>query len=512
MLEILFFPFKFNIKNINKILLIYYLCLFSYLSCKIIIPFKYIWSGNLGDGSPQEIMNYYVKERININLEIGTPKQETEIPLDFIESDIYIVDKKSLREPKIKNKIFENEKSSSFNILSKDFEYFDNNDYSMFQSAKDIFHFSKDLDKKENIDLEFNFRYAFLASTDDPGRFGLQIHSKDEDDSKVPCPLRILNENKINNNYLWSIHFNKKENDLNDDGYLLLGEYPHNLDDNIGFYDKYEFDKENFKTLYDLSNSRTMNNEIQVSNIFFYNKEGKKDSTDQKDFNEITNDDLMQDINIPQVTLSFVTQFDFNFPGILIPEFFNAYLKQNIFDSYVKEGKCFIEKTYYYNNLYYYYCKKQKSVIKEIKNKIPSIIFSQEHLRYNFTMNINELIYEKNNYIFFLLFSSSTQRNKWTLGKPFLKKYPLVFNPENKDIGFYSSFLLSGIKYKTVIIVAVVISVVFIIIGLLVGRKKYKEHKIKKQKALEMSNNSYFSNYTSIELNGENDENKLYKN
>ena len=135
MLEILFFPFKFNINNINKILLIYYLCLFSYLSCKIIIPFKYISSGNLGDGSPQEIMNYYVKERININLEIGTPKQETEIPLDFIESDIYIVDKKSLREPKIKNKIFENEKSSSFNILSKDFEYFDNNDYSMFQSA-----------------------------------------------------------------------------------------------------------------------------------------------------------------------------------------------------------------------------------------------------------------------------------------------------------------------------------------------------------------------------------------
>ena len=139
-------------------------------------------------------------------------------------------------------------------------------------------------------------------------------------------------------------------------------------------------------------------------------------------------------------------------------------------------------------------------------------ILIQEHLRYNFTMNINELIYEKNNYIFFLLFSSSTQRNKWTLGKPFLKKYHLVFNPENKDIGFYSSFLLSGIKYKTVIIVAVVISVVFIIIGLLVGRKKYKEHKIKRQKAMEMSNNSYFSSYTSIELNGENDENKLYKN
>ncbi len=61
------------------------------------------------------------------------------------------------------------------------------------------------------------------------------------------------------------------------------------------------------------------------------------------------------------------------------------------------------------------------------------------------------------------------------------------------------------------IIITVIISIVFIIIGLLVGRKKYKQHKIQKQKALEMSNNTYFSNYTSIELNGDSDGNKLYK-
>ena len=511
MLEIIFFAIKFNIKIINKIHLIYYLCLFSYLSCKVIIPFKYISSENLGNGTPKEIMNYYLKERINIKLELGTPQQETEIPIGFTESDIYIVEKDKLREPHIKNKIFEKEKSSSFNFLDEEIQYFSNNDYSMFQRAKEIFHFYKDLKKEEKFDMEFNFRYALLTDTNEPGRFGLQIYSKDEDDNKVPCPLRILYNNKINNNYLWSIHFNKKGNDVADEGYLLLGEYPHDLDKNIGFYDKYEFDKENFKALYDVSNSRTMNNEIQVSNIFFYNKEGEKDSTNQKDFNEISNDDLLHDIHIPQVTLSFITQFDFNLPGIIIPEFFNAYLREYIFDSYVKDGKCFAEKVFSYNNLNFYYCKNEKSVIKNIKNKIPTIIFSQEHLRYNFTMNINELIYEKNDYIFFLLFSSGTQKNKWTLGKPFLKKYPLVFNPENKDIGFYSSFLLSGVKYKTVIIVAIIISFVFIIIGLLKKKKKYREHKIKKQKALEMSNNSYFSNYTSIELNGDNDGNKLYK-
>ena len=86
-----------------------------------------------------------------------------------------------------------------------------------------------------------------------------------------------------------------------------------------------------------------------------------------------------------------------------------------------------------------------------------------------------------------------------------------MFNPGARDIGFYSSFLLSGVRYRTVIIIIVVISVCFIIIGLLVGRKKYKQHKIEKQKALEMTNNAYFTNYKSIELNGDDDGNKLYK-
>ena len=511
MLEILFLPGKFNFKRINKILLIYFLCLFSYTQCKVIIPFKYISQENPNGQTPKEIMNYYLKQTINLNMEIGSPKQEVQIPLGFQESDIYIVDQEHLREPSIKNKIFDNKKSSSYNLLSTDIEYAYNDEYSMYQDASDVFHFYKDLDKKEYVDAKMKFRLAFITGTDEPGRFGLQIYSKDEDDSKVPCPLRILRENNINDNYLWSIHFNKKENEADDEGYLLLGEFPHDLKNSIGIYDTYEFNKENYKTLFDISNSKTMNNEIQMSNIFFYNVKGKKDSTKQKKFNDLQDEDLFKGIIIPQVTLSYVTKFDFNLGGIIIPEFFSAYLKQNVFDSFVKEAKCFSDSIFSGFSLNFYYCKKEKSVINKIKDKIPTIIFSQEHLIYNFTLNVDELIYEKNDYVFFLLFTSGGQKNKWTLGKPFLKKYPLVFNPDAKDIGFYSSFLLSGIRYRTVIIITVIVSIVFVIIGLLVGRKKYKQHKIQKQKALEMSNNAYFSNYSSIELNGDSDGNKLYK-
>ena len=504
----------FNSRKLNKLLLINYICLFLTIFGKTIIPFKYIPEKTQSMNTPKEIMIYYMKQKININLGIGTPKQEMQIPLGFMESDFYIVDNTHLREPSIEHKIFDSKKSSSFSIISEDIEYLYNEDYSMYQESTDICYFLKEYDEDEDEynNIKMNFRFAYQSSTDDPGRFGLQIYSKDEDDQKVPCPLRILHEKKINDNYLWSIHYKKIENELYDEGYLLLGEYPHDLKKDIGFYSKDDFDKENFKTLFDISNSKTMNNEITMSNVFFYNKEGKKDTTNQNKFNDLQKEDLFFDIVIPQVTSSYVTKFDFNFGGLLIPEYFNNYIKQNAFDYYVREGKCYNENIFVGMTLNFYYCKKERSVINKIKDKIPTIIFVQEHLRYNFTMNINELIYEKNDYVFFLLFSSSSQKNKWILGKPFLKKYPLVFNPESKDIGFYSTFLLKGIKYTTVIVIAVVISVAFIIVGLLVGRKKYKQHKIQKQKALELSsdNSMYLSKYTSIELNSDSDKNRLY--
>jgi len=502
----------FNSKKINRIFIIYYLFFLLPIFCTIVIPIKYVEDYSQSINTPKEIMTYYMKQKINIKLEIGTPKQEIEIPLGFGVSDFYIVDKTHLRTSTIKNKLFDDKKSSSFNIISGDsIEYYYNDDYSTYQDGYDTLYFLKEYGKSDYGNIKMDFRFAYLTSTDDPGRFGLQIYSKDEDDRKVPCPLRMLYQNKMNANYVWSIHFNKRENTLGDEGYLIIGEYPHQFKKNIGIYDTYNFNEENFVSIFDISNSKTMNYEFQMSSILFYDKEGYKDATNQKKFNDLKSEDLLKDIIIPQVTLSYVTHFDFNFGGILIPEYFNAYIKRVAFDPYIKEGKCFIEYTFNTVNVNFYYCKKEKSVINKIKNKIPTVIFCQDHLRYNFTIGINDLIYEKNDYVFFLLFSSGSQKNKWTLGKPFLQKYPLVFNPEAKDIGFYSSFLLTGIKTGIVVVIAILISVAFIVIGLLIGRKKYKQYKIQKQKALELSSDSFLSNYKSIELNSNGEENKLYK-
>ena len=280
-----------NTKRINRIFLIYYIFLIIPLFCKVVIPFKYIQEQSQNVNTPKEIISAFLKQKINIKLEIGTPKQEIEIPLGFSSSDFYIVDKEYLKEYSIKNKIYDISHSSSFNLVSGD------------------------------------FRFACMVSTDDPGRFGLQIYSTDEDDSKVPCPLRMLYENKINNNYYWSIHFNKRENTIGDEGYLVIGEPPHEFSKSVGLYDTYEFNKENFITNFDISNSKTMNHEFQMSSILFYNKVSSKDGTNQKKFINLQKEDLLNDIIIPQVTLSYVTKFDFNLGGIIVPEYFNSYIK-----------------------------------------------------------------------------------------------------------------------------------------------------------------------------------------
>ena len=73
----------FNSKQINIILLITFFFLFASLECKIVIPFKYIPDKSDSIQTPKEIMNYYLKEKINLILEIGTPKQEAQIPIGF---------------------------------------------------------------------------------------------------------------------------------------------------------------------------------------------------------------------------------------------------------------------------------------------------------------------------------------------------------------------------------------------------------------------------------------------
>ena len=131
--------------------------------------------------------------------------------------------------------------------------------------------------------------------------------------------------------------------------------------------------------------------------------------------------------------------------GVIVgTETYENYIKKNFFSDLIKEKKCF---RIYKDDLVFYYCDKNK-INKEIKN-FPSIYFSNVEFNYVFELNYQDLFLEKNNILIFLVifydynnpikFFADEYVSKWDFGTPFLNKYFLTFDYDNKYIGFYNN-------------------------------------------------------------------------
>ena len=75
----------------------------------------------------------------------------------------------------------------------------------------------------------------------------------------------------------------------------------------------------------------------------------------------------------------------------------------------------------------------------------------------SFILNYNDIFERIENNFYFLIVFSRQNLNMWILGKPFLKKYLLIFEPDKKIILSYNGFskndnynnLLYRIKYHS---------------------------------------------------------------
>ena len=53
---------------------------------------------------------------------------------------------------------------------------------------------------------------------------------------------------------------------------------------------------------------------------------------------------------------------------------------------------------------------------------------------------------EKNNYKYFMIIQSENIENNWNFGKPFIKKYQMIFEYDNAKIGLYTKIFESEDK------------------------------------------------------------------
>ena len=490
--------FNKNIPPIQIISLIFFLLVMTLISTSpIIIPFQYLPHNIQSNDSPKEIFSSYLTEKIYLNITIGTPPQIVQIPLNFDEHVFYITQSSSAID---KNSsyyqnylIFNETKSNTYKIINQnDFNSY-SNDYNIIfgSNSTDVFYFYDSLKFNSKKKINISFIFSMACTNPISGGFGLQIFDwKGSNENFIPSSLETLKNQKIINDYIFSIHFNNKNNNKGDGGFILLDNYPHDMKKKLGIHENFEFDKNNYKEANDIKQDKTFGYELNMDKVLFYVKNSKKNRKYNIYFNKLQNDDLIKEIQSENSLLNKI-KLDYNLGGIYIPKYYYSYLIEKVFSIYFDEVNSCVQD--YLNSQFYsfVYCKNKKSIIKKIKSKIPTIIFNHPVLNYNFTLNVNDLIYKTEDYVFFLFIYYKSQSKSWTLGKPFLKKYPFVFNPYKKQIGFYSSFYLTGVKYSTLFKIVVCIMILFILAGVLFGRYKYKEKKIAKMRALELVDNSY---------------------
>ena len=289
---------------------------------------------------------------------------------------------------------------------------------------------------------------------------GLQFGSQNTYHAVKSFIEEFYSKKEINNKQ-WNIHYLKNKNNNNGyNSFLIMGTFPH-----IYFSDIFK-EKEQFSTYSE--KSLFSNNPI----LSFY--------------------DIYTKMNNQTISLAkFDKSAEINFNLGLIKGSLQAktILEEKYFQSLIQQGKCFesrINKTSY-SYYMYYYCDKNKITEKEIKN-FPKILFQHTEFSNIFELNSDDLFQTFGDIIVFkMIFDTSS--NSWVLGKPFLTKYLLSFNDDNKKIYFYNKNYgddaenINGNeteknKYLTLTILLSIFGIVlFGVLGFFVGKCIYNKKK-----------------------------------
>ena len=344
--------------------------IYSYLK----IPFKTL-------GANQVSIHSFSNNYIYFNLSLGYP----------IQTSKNIVVKQERYHFYIRNESFSYEKSKTNKIISN--ENFEINNCICRKGLFLMDNIYMTENKYDNVSFilctkSFSDEYSFFD-----GEMGFNIGYEQKYDSNF---IRQLKANNVINNYIYSIIY---END--ESGYILIGEYPHNINLNNNLYEKYStFKEENLNWIHALNNKKSQKWSISFDKISYSSSE------------------------LFQIQRECVISIENRFI-ISTFQYFNLF--KDIFGK-----KCQV-CAFDYN---YQILSCDKDINKEFT---PEIMFYNKNLNMNFTLDYNDLFYDNGDSYYFLVATyADADEERWILGKPFLKKYLFVYDMDSKMIGFYN--------------------------------------------------------------------------
>lgn len=283
----------------------------------------------------------------------------------------------------------------------------------------DAISFNKDLYKNDTIIQKDKIQFPKMDNLLDLN-FNLNINENDLKEEKEQISYLGLKYTNIKNSFINQLKDNNmiinrvfsvlyKENSIRDDpqfeGQILFGLLPHDVTT------RYKKEDLFWTPIIDKNkNEKDLKWEIKFDSIFYNNE---KNSIDIKE-----------------------AEFDLNFNLIIGPEEFRQKILNNYFEKFIKEKLCKEEIVYNKINKEFYIaysCKHHYDI-----EDFPTLSFYSKDLNGSYTLDYNQLLCVFKERVFLrVIFKKNEDNKKWILGRAFMEIFPIVFDADNKRIGFY---------------------------------------------------------------------------
>ena len=234
------------------------------------------------------------------------------------------------------------------------------------------------------------------------------LYNDDGEMKGIESFITQMKNNNIITDKIFFIGYNKE----NDNGEIIFGAYPHEI--------KNKYCKSCNEN--DYIEMEYAANEIEV----VWSVKGYVYSGEDKIFNYLS--PILLELN----------------QGFIIGSYnYKLRIEKNFFNEKISKNECFKREIYIQTNFYDgYYCKKNVDV-----TKFENLTIVIDKISYTIEFLYKDLFIENDDYVYFnVLFTQEedTLKNSFILGKPFFKKYPVVFNVNRKKekIGFYNNLFL----------------------------------------------------------------------
>ena len=390
--------------------------------------------------NPNVVAKNLFYNQIYINMSVGSLKQEIPFYI-YLHQYPCVIEPSNITIGQVKG-LFNESLSETYKII-KDYDYFVNGDMTKGILSSDNFY----VNNKNILNSTFYLSKENKARTHitEGNKIGFKLYPPHFESTDTSF-IKNLKKNNLIFSYVFLLKYNSNNNKEDEDkGQLIIGAFPH-------LYDKVHY-KEQYYT-----SDKAEKGYTAIDWIFKFDEIKVDEEIIEKSEKEI----------YFYYELGFIIGSKDYFEYIKKQESFNYYFENNpkcnkmkisIDDLEVKEFQQKLKGDYFV-----YYCEKDV----DVKNiNISKLSFVKKNMNYTFYLEEKDFWIEKGNYNYFIIIEKNYYNSYWCFGKPFFKKYDIVFDYDNSQIGFYTKIVNGEEKEEEnnnlyVYIISIVILVIII--------------------------------------------------